>query len=67
MLLSTYNLHWLLRVIVLGLRPIFFILASLHWLDNVTPYPLLLHRERFRRPSFPSQIDCGVGSARHAN
>ena len=45
-----YNLRWLLRAIVrLGLRPIFFILASLHWLVNVTPHPLLLHRARFRR------------------
>jgi hypothetical protein len=44
-----YNLRWLLRAVVrLGLRPIFFILASLHWLVNVTPHPLLLHRARFR-------------------
>jgi IS5 family transposase len=63
-----YNLRWLLRAVVrLGLRPIFFILASLHWLVNVTPHPLLLHRDRFRRASFPSPIDCAVGSARHAN
>jgi IS5 family transposase len=63
-----YNLRWLLRAVVrLGLRPIFFILASLHWLVNVTPHPLLLHRDRFRRARFPSPIDCAVGSARHAN
>lgn len=63
-----YNLRWLLRAIVrLGLRPIFFILASLHWLVNVTPHPLLLHRDRLRRASFPSPIDCAIGSARHAN
>ena len=63
-----YNLRWLLRAIVrLGLRPIFFILASLHWLVNVTPHPLLLHRDHFRRASFPSPIDCAVGFARHAN
>ena len=63
-----YNLRWLLRAVVrLGLRPIFFILASLRWLVNVTPHPLLLHRDRFRRASFPSPIDCAVGSARHAN
>jgi transposase, IS5 family len=63
-----YNLRWLLRAVVrLGLRPIFFILASLHWLVNVTPRPLLLHRDHFRRASFPLPIDCAVGFARHAN
>jgi len=63
-----YNLRWLLRAIVrLGLRPIFFILASLHWLVNVAPHPLLPHRDRFRRASFASPINCAVGSARHAN
>jgi transposase, IS5 family len=61
-----YNLRWLLRAIVrLGLRPTFFILASLHWLVNLTPHPFLLHRDRFRRVSCPSPIGCAVGSARH--
>jgi IS5 family transposase len=63
-----YNFRSLLRAIVhLGLRPIFFILASLNGLVNVALHPLLLHCDRSRRPSFPSPIDCAFGSARHAN
>ena len=42
-----YNLRWLLRAIVrLGLTPVFFILARLHWLVNVTPHPLTPHCSR---------------------
>ncbi|MBA9949125.1 hypothetical protein D7207_26250 [Burkholderia cepacia] len=40
-----YNLRWLLRAIVrLGLGPIFFILAWLHWIVNVPLHPPLAHR-----------------------
>jgi hypothetical protein len=50
-----YNLRWLLRAIVrLGLRPIFFILAWLHWIVKVPSHPLLAHRECFRPLSLPA-------------
>jgi IS5 family transposase len=62
-----YNLRWLLRAIVrLGLTPVFFILARLHWLVNVTPHPLTPHRDHFRPANFPSPTDRTFGFARHA-
>jgi IS5 family transposase len=63
-----YNLRWLLRAIVrLGLGPIFFILAWLHWIVNVPSHPLLAHRERFRRPNLPPPTKCPIGVVRQAN
>jgi IS5 family transposase len=63
-----YNLRWLLRAIVrLGLGPIFFILAWLHWIVNVPSHPLLAHRERFRRPNLPAPTKCPIGVVRQAN
>src|SRR5713226_1565406 len=63
-----YNLRWLLRAIVrLGLGPIFFILAWLHWIVNVPSHPLLAHRERFRRPNLPAPTKCPTGVVRQAN
>ena len=63
-----YNLRWLLRAIVrLGLGPIFFILAWLHWIVNVPSHPLLAHRKRFRRPNLPAPTKCPIGVVRQAN
>jgi IS5 family transposase len=57
-----------LRAIVrLGLGPIFFILAWLHWIVNVPSHPLLAHRERFRRPNLPAPTKCPIGVVRQAN
>jgi len=63
-----YNLRWLLRAIVrLGLRPIFFILAWLHWIVNVPSHPLLAHRKRFRRLTFPLPQNAPIGVVHQAN
>jgi IS5 family transposase len=57
-----------LRAIVrLGLGPIFFILAWLHWIGNVPSHPLLAHRERFRRPNLPAPTKCPICVVRQAN
>ena len=63
-----YNLRWLLRAIVrLGLPPIFFILAWLHWIVNVPSHPLLAHRKRFRRLTFPLPQNAPIGVVHQAN
>lgn len=63
-----YNLRWLLRAIVrLGLRPIFFILAWLHWIVNVSSHPLLAHRKCFRRLTFPLPQNAPIGVVHQAN
>jgi IS5 family transposase len=50
-----YNLRWLLRAIVrLGLRPVFFTLALLHWLADVTLKSALARHHHFRWVDFSS-------------
>ena len=63
-----YNLRWLLRAIVrLGMRPVFFILALLHWLANVTLKPALARHNRFRWADSRSPTGRTLGLARYAN
>jgi IS5 family transposase len=63
-----YNLCWFLRAILrLGVRPVFFILASLDWLVNVKPHPWLPNCGRFRRRNFPSPTDWAIVFPRQAN
>ncbi|WP_408182010.1 IS5 family transposase [Paraburkholderia dipogonis] len=66
--LPGYNLRWLLRAIVrLGLRSVFFILASLHWLANVTLQPALARHSHFRRADSRLPTGRTLGLARYAN
>jgi IS5 family transposase len=63
-----YNLRWLLRAIVrLGMRLVFFILALLRWLANVTFKPALARHNRFQRADSHSPTGHALGLARYAN
>ncbi|CAE6872681.1 hypothetical protein R75465_08389 [Paraburkholderia aspalathi] len=63
-----YNLRWLLRAIVrLGLKSVFFMLALLHWLANVTLKPALARHNHFRWVDSTSPTGRPRGFARYAN
>ncbi|WP_235993567.1 IS5 family transposase [Paraburkholderia solitsugae] len=63
-----YNLRWLLRAIVrLGLRPVFFTLALLHWLADVTLKSALARHNHFRWVDSSSPTGRPRGLARYAN
>ncbi len=63
-----YNLRWLLRAIVrLGLRSVFFTLALLHWLADVTLKSALARHNHFRWVDSSSPTGRPRGLARYAN
>ena len=65
---ACYNLRWLLRAIVrLGLRSVFFTLALLHWLANVTLKPALARHNHFRWVDSSSPTGRPRSLARYAN